>query len=104
MKLAMRAILYVNLILFFLFLAACGGNVEPPYFGAFIIDGRELIEIPQATAFGIPDYRDLDGVPVAPNDNPEILLWQQNTRLDSDSQFGNGVDNKEESRHYWRVW
>jgi hypothetical protein len=70
------------LMLFLLMLCACGGgNPEPPYFGAFLVDGNELIELDQGTAFGVPSFDDLNGVPVAPDAQPVVLLWQPNTQL-----------------------
>jgi hypothetical protein len=63
-------------------LSACGGGTpELPYFGAFLVDGNELIELEQGTAFGVPSYNDLNGVPLAPDAQPVVLLWQSNTQL-----------------------
>ena len=60
---------------------ACGGSAKPPYYGAFIKDGSDLIELTEMQAFGVPRSNELDGIPIAPDSQPVIVLWQPDTRL-----------------------
>ncbi|WP_420642238.1 hypothetical protein [Candidatus Leptofilum sp.] len=78
-NLFLKGVLLISLLTI---LSACGGgNPEPPYFGAFLVDANELIELEQGTAFGVPSFNDLNGVPIAPDSQPVVLLWQPNTQL-----------------------
>lgn len=72
----------VFLLSVLLILSACSGqNPELPYFGAFLVDGDDLIELEQGTAFGVPRFGELDGVPVSSDSQPIVLLWQPDTQL-----------------------
>ena len=69
------------LVMLALILTACGGDKKPPYFGAFMKDGGDLVELTEMQAFGVPNSNELDGVPIAPNSQPVIVLWKPDTRL-----------------------
>ena len=60
---------------------ACGGDRKPPYYGAFLKDGRDLVELTEMRAVGVPRSGDLDGVPIASDSQPVIVLWKPDTRL-----------------------
>lgn len=72
--------LFASLLL--LLLAACGsGTPEPPYFGAFLVDGRELVELNTIEAFGRLTINDARGAPVSDESQPVVVLWQQDTQV-----------------------
>jgi len=64
-----------------LLLTACGGDKKPPHYGAFMKDGKDLVELTEMKAFGVPNSSELEGVPIAPDSQPVIVLWNPDTRL-----------------------
>ncbi|MBK8989704.1 MAG: hypothetical protein IPM39_27210 [Chloroflexi bacterium] len=79
-----RTVLSKGIFLFplLLILSACSGQYQQlPYFGAFLVNGDDLIELEKGTAFGVPRFGELDGVPVTPDSQPVVLLWQPDTQL-----------------------
>jgi hypothetical protein len=74
---------WTYLVLFFfvgISLTSCAES-KPPYYGAFIKDGSKYIELTQRDTVGIPSESELEGVEVATNSPPVIVLWQPNINL-----------------------
>ena len=58
-----------------LVLSACA-EAKPPYYGGFLKNGRELVEIPQVELFETPrDASELGSLPAAADTRPVVLLW-----------------------------
>lgn len=64
-------------------LAACS-DPEPPHFGAFLKDGRELVELEQLNAVRVPSSSELDdiNIPISSDIQPVIILWMPDTQLE----------------------
>ncbi len=60
---------------------ACAGEQKLPYYGAFVVNGRDLVELAQVESYGVPSSYELEGIPIAPDSQPVIILWQQDTNL-----------------------
>lgn len=77
-------------------LTACGEK-KPPFFGAFMKDGSDFIELTQVEAFGVPKPGELERVPLAPDAQPVVILWQPNTVLQYLQLFS--IESREEIRY-----
>jgi ribosomal protein L32 len=72
-------VVFVMLILVF---SALGGDKKPPRYGAFLKQGRSLVELPEIEMFGIPRESEIDQPVTTKDTNPVVLLWRPDTRLD----------------------
>lgn len=81
MKSIMRTFLVMFITVIAFGVVACQGETKPPYYGAFIKHGRDLIELTQITAFGTPSSNELQGIPITADPRPVIVLWQPDTQL-----------------------
>lgn len=57
-------------------------NNLPPYYGAFLKQGSSLVELPELELFGAPKTYDVNQRKVTNDNQPIVLLWRPNTRLD----------------------
>jgi hypothetical protein len=57
-------------------------NNTPPYYGAFLKQGSSLVELPELELFGAPKTYDVNQREVIKDNQPIVLLWHPNTRLD----------------------
>jgi hypothetical protein len=57
-------------------------EVKPPYYGGFLKDNGDLIEVPEMELFGYPGTGEMTGVPSISNTQPIFVLWKPDTRLD----------------------
>ncbi len=78
----MRTLNKVYIVLFFAIILTSCAEKKPPHYGAFIKNRNDLIEIAQIDIVDIPDATSLQGIKIAPESQPTIVLWQQNTILD----------------------
>jgi hypothetical protein len=58
------------------------GDKKPPYYGAFIQQGRSLVELPEDEFFGIPRASSFDQLQNTNDTMPVVLLWRPDTRLE----------------------
>lgn len=74
-----RSCIRLSLLLLLLFLTSCGGSSEPPYFGVFLEEDGELLEMIEFR--GKPDSPTADGIPSTSNPEPIIVMWNPNVVL-----------------------
>jgi hypothetical protein len=72
-------VVFVILILAF---TALGGDKKPPHYGAFMKQGRSLVQIPELELFGLPGESEIDQFATSNEDQPVVLLWSPSTRVE----------------------
>ena len=58
------------------------GDKKPPYYGAFLQQGRSLVELSEDEFFGIPRASSFDQLQTTNDSIPVVLLWRPDTRLE----------------------
>ena len=66
-----RLIMALSVITFLSILSGCAEK-QPPYYGGFLKDGRNLIEVPELEIFDIPGLNELNSVPAVDEFNQPL--------------------------------
>lgn len=75
-----RNCVLIALIVSSLLFASCGRSSEPPYFGVFLEEDGELVEMVQFR--GKPDSPTATGIPSTSNPEPVIVMWNPDVVLE----------------------
>ena len=62
--------------------SALFGDKKPPYYGAFLQQGRSLVELSEDEFFGIPRASSFDQLQTTNDTMPVVHLWRPDTRLE----------------------